>query len=62
VASPREGGCACGAVRYRTTGAPLRTSICHCKSCQRRTGSAFGVNVYFKDDEFQITRGALKSY
>jgi hypothetical protein len=62
VSSLREGGCACGAVRYRTTGAPLRTSICHCKSCQRRTGSAFGVNVYFKDDDFQVTRGALKSY
>ena len=62
MASPREGGCACGAVRYRTTGAPLRTSICHCRSCQRRTGSAFGVNVYFKDDDFQVTRGALKSY
>jgi hypothetical protein len=45
-----EGGCACGAVRYRVKNAPFRTGVCHCKLCQRRTGSAFGVGVYFRTD------------
>ena len=57
-----EGGCLCGAVRYRVTSAPFRTGVCHCRFCQRRTGSAFGVGVYFKKTDFELTRGSLKSY
>jgi hypothetical protein len=57
-----EGGCACGAVRYRLKNAPLRTSICHCKFCQRRTGSAFGVNLYFTPEDFELVRGELRAY
>jgi hypothetical protein len=45
-----EGGCACGAVRYRVKGSPERASVCHCTFCQRRTGSAFGISVYFHDE------------
>lgn len=56
-----EGGCLCGAVRYRVTNAPKRTNICHCTFCQRRTGSAFGFMAYFKQDDVEIT-GSLKSY
>jgi hypothetical protein len=59
---PREGGCLCGAVRYRVTNAPFRTSVCHCTFCQRRTGSAFGIGAYFKKDDFQLLRGELKIY
>lgn len=57
-----EGGCACGAVRYRVKNAPVYTGVCHCKFCQRRTGSAFGVNVYVRREDFELTRGALKTY
>jgi hypothetical protein len=42
-----EGGCLCGAVRYRAVGKPLSVAICHCINCQRNTGSAFSVNVIF---------------
>ena len=42
-----EGGCLCGAVRYRVQGPPLSVSICHCVNCQRNSGSAFSVNVVF---------------
>jgi hypothetical protein len=58
----QEGGCACGAVRYRVKNSPFRTSVCHCKACQRRTGSAFGVGIYFRDEDFELLRGELKPY
>jgi hypothetical protein len=40
-----EGGCACGAVRYRMTSAPMFVHCCHCRDCQRQTGSAFVLNA-----------------
>jgi len=40
-----EGGCGCRAVRYRMTGRPLFVHCCHCRWCQRETGSAFVVNA-----------------
>jgi len=57
-----EGGCLCGAVRYRVTNAPAGTGACHCKFCQRRTGSAFGIGAYFRQEDVAITRGVLTSY
>ncbi len=57
-----EGGCLCGAVRYRVTGQPVRASICHCRNCQRRTGSAFGMGAYFRPEQVEILRGELKTY
>lgn len=57
-----EGGCLCGAVRYRATRSPVRTTVCHCTFCQRRTGSAFALIAYFKEEDIEITRGVLKSY
>ena len=62
MSAVHEGGCACGAVRYRVRNAPFRTSVCHCRSCQRRTGSAFGVGIYFRQEDFALLRGELKSY
>jgi hypothetical protein len=57
----REGGCLCGAVRYRVAGEPVRTSVCSCTFCQRRTGSAFGFGAYF--DEGQVAlQGRLNTY
>ncbi len=36
-----EGGCSCGAIRYKLTNTPLIVHACHCRDCQRVTGSAF---------------------
>ena len=36
---PLEGGCLCGAVRYRISAAPSHTDYCHCRMCQRSTGA-----------------------
>ncbi len=56
-----EGGCACGQVRYVTTGPPARTGVCHCRYCQLRTGSAFGVSVYFASPDVTVT-GETRPY
>jgi hypothetical protein len=51
---PREGGCACGAVRYRLTSEPLFTHCCHCLNCQRQTGSAFVINLLIEADRMEL--------
>ena len=49
-----EGGCVCGATRFKAAGHPLRVTICHCRWCQRRTGSAFGVEVVFDRSQVRV--------
>lgn len=44
----REGGCACGAVRYRLTAEPMIVHACHCRDCQRLTGAAFATNIWIE--------------
>jgi hypothetical protein len=53
----REGGCACGAVRYRLTSDPLFTHCCHCLNCQRQTGSAFVINLLIEADRVELLAG-----
>ena len=62
MADIHEGGCVCGSVRYKTKAEPQRVSLCSCTWCQRRTGSAMGISVYFMKDDVEILRGSLKSY
>jgi hypothetical protein len=54
---PREGGCACGAVRYRLTSDPLFVHCCHCLNCQRQTGSAFVINLLIEADRVESLAG-----
>src|SRR6266487_1162509 len=54
---PREGGCACGEVRYRLTSDPLFTHCCHCLNCQRQTGSAFVINLLIEADRVELLAG-----
>jgi hypothetical protein len=44
-----EGGCVCGAVRYRLTAPPLIVHACHCRDCQKQTGSAFVLNMWIEN-------------
>jgi hypothetical protein len=53
----REGGCACGEVRYRLTAEPLVVHCCHCLNCQRQTGSAFVVNVLIEAERVELAAG-----
>ena len=57
-----SGGCLCGAVRYRTNAAPLRVSLCHCRMCQRNTGSAFGPYATFRTEDLVWEKGAPKQF
>jgi hypothetical protein len=52
-----EGGCACGAVRYRLGSAPMFVHCCHCLDCQRQTGSAFVLNALIEADRVEILSG-----
>jgi len=53
-----EGGCACGGVRYRLTAKPLFVHCCHCRWCQRETGSAFALNAMIETDRVDVLKGA----
>jgi hypothetical protein len=58
MVSSREGGCSCGAVRYRLASDPLFVHCCHCLNCQRQTGSAFVVNLLIEADRVELVAGA----
>ena len=53
-----DGGCNCGEIRYRMTRAPLTAYICHCHLCQKRTGSAFSLQVVIPADGFELLTGS----
>ena len=57
MSTQREGGCSCGAVRYRLTSDPLFVHCCHCLNCQRQTGSAFVVNLLIETDRVELLEG-----
>jgi hypothetical protein len=54
----REGGCACGAVRYRVKCDPMFVHCCHCTCCQTETGSAFVINALVESDQVETLNGA----
>lgn len=57
-----EGGCVCGAVRYRVKAQPQAGLVCHCAWCQRRTGSAFAFVAYFNEADVEFLRGRMTAY
>ena len=54
---PVEGGCDCRAVRYRLQSAPLFVHCCHCRWCQRETGTAFALNAMIEADRVNLITG-----
>ncbi len=62
MAGELTGGCQCGGIRYEVTGAPEQISVCHCTDCQRQSGSAFGMTMVVREDDFHITKGEVKTY
>ena len=52
-----EGGCDCGEVRYRMTSMPIFVHCCHCRWCQRESGSAFALNAMIEADRVVLLHG-----
>ena len=59
--APYTGGCQCGSVRYVLTTEPIRLVACHCKECQRQSGSAFGMSMLVTKDSLTVT-GLTKQF
>jgi hypothetical protein len=55
-----DGGCHCGAVRYRLLSAPLFTHCCHCLDCQKQTGGAFAINALIEASRIEMLKGEPK--
>ncbi|MCB2079183.1 MAG: GFA family protein [Novosphingobium sp.] len=55
-----EGGCDCGAVRYRLKAEPITVNCCHCHDCQRQTGSAFAINMLVEAENVELLQGSPK--
>lgn len=58
----REGGCGCGAVRYRVAGEPIFVNNCYCRQCQRQTGSTSVVNAFFESERVELLHGELTDH
>jgi hypothetical protein len=56
-----EGGCSCGAIRYKLTESPLIVHACHCRDCQRVTGSGFVINIWIEKDFVESSGATPKS-
>jgi hypothetical protein len=54
---PLAGGCTCRAIRYELRSAPIFVHCCHCRWCQRETGSAFVINALLEADRVVLTAG-----
>lgn len=57
-----EGGCLCGGIRYATLAMPGRVTVCHCRFCQKATGSAYMVEPIFDADDFVVLAGSPKTF
>jgi hypothetical protein len=58
--NPCEGGCICGHVRYQVTPDPLIVHCCHCRGCQKNSGSAFALNALFEADRVKLLTGSTE--
>src|SRR5437764_14893828 len=54
--------CCCGACELEVDDEPTLNAVCHCNSCKKRTGSAFGWSAYFPDERVLARRGEMKAY
>lgn len=57
-----EGGCYCGALRYKASGDPMMQGQCHCRECQYMTGGHPNVIMAMPDKDFSWTKGSPKQF
>ena len=56
-----RGSCLCGQVRYSANAEPALVAVCHCKNCQKQSGTAFAVVIGIPKSAMSI-QGRLKTY
>ena len=57
-----DGGCRCGEIRYRVTGAPKFIVACHCTDCQQLSSSAYALGMVLAEDGFSLTQGTPREW
>ena len=57
-----DGGCLCGAVRFRATGAPKWVLWCHCQSCRKHSGAPASVFVSFEHTAVTVVKGEIAKF
>jgi hypothetical protein len=57
-----EGGCHCGAVRYRVSGAPKHVALCHCSDCRKSAGAPMVSWAAFAEEDFAVTQGEARTH
>ena len=56
-----EGGCICGLVRYQVMSDPMIVHCCHCRGCQRNSGSSFALNALFETERVRLISGEVET-
>jgi hypothetical protein len=59
---PVAGGCHCGAVRYELMARPLGVYACHCKDCQRFSGTGYSMSMVIRRESLRVTGGEPHEY
>ncbi|MEO6394353.1 MAG: GFA family protein [Devosia sp.] len=59
---PVEGGCQCGAIRYRLKAAPLAIYACHCKDCQRFSGTSHSLSMLVRKGDAELIAGVFSGF
>ena len=62
IPTPFAGGCACGAIRYESSAAPILMLHCHCRDCQRSSGGPFSSFVVVPKEAFRVLQGEPRFY
>ncbi|NQU61338.1 MAG: GFA family protein [Rhodospirillales bacterium] len=62
MAEKLTGGCQCGDIRYEVSGEAQQVVACHCTDCQTQSGSAFGMTLVVKEENFKLTKGEVKGF
>lgn len=57
-----EGGCLCGALRFRATGTATNLACCHCRSCRLHSGAPFMAWATFERARFELLSGELREF
>ncbi len=56
-----DGGCHCGAVRYRVSGEPEHVALCHCRDCRKASGAPMVAWAAFGEGDFAVTKGEART-